>query len=79
MRQGNGTFLRLTHMLEGDRGQTWRNRERTGKRGGGGPIIPLMPTARNGKKTMYGLVLPNLDKAEFVSSRRDRSSGEVGR
>ena len=77
MRQGNGMFQRLTHTHEGDRGQTGWDCERTGK-GGRGPIIPLMPMTRNEKETMHSLVF-HLDKAEFVSSRKDGSRQEVGK
>ena len=57
-------FPRLTHLLEGDQGQAGRDRVRTGKRGGGGPVIPLMPPTGYGKETMHSLIFHKLGQSQ---------------
>ena len=71
MRQGNGAIPRLTHLLEGERGQAGRDCIRTRQRGGGSPIVPLMSATGSGKETMYGLVLHKLGQSR-VSVLQER-------
>ena len=51
-RQGNGAFPRLTHLLEGERGQTGRDCIRARKRGGGSPIGLSTSATGNRKETL---------------------------
>ena len=61
---GNKPLPRLTHSFECDRGQAMQDRVRAGKRGGGGPIVPPMPTTRDGKETINSLVLHKLGQGQ---------------
>ena len=77
MRQGNGTFPRLTHLIQGDGGQSQRDGIRARKRGGGGPIIPPVTTTRNREKPVNGLVLHKLSQSQIcVLKERTKQGGK---
>ena len=62
--------------LESNRGQTRRDRERTEKWGGGGPIIPRMPTTRNRKETMHSLTFHKLGQRKVgILKERPQEKG----
>ena len=63
VRQGNRAFPRLTHLLEGERGQAGRGCIRTRKRGERSPTVPPILATGNGKETIDGLGLHKLGQS----------------
>ena len=65
MVEGNGAFPRLTHLVQGDRGQTGRDGIQARKRGGGSPIIPPMATTGNREKPVDSLVFHEFGQSQI--------------
>ena len=71
------TFPRLTHLIQGDGGQSRRDGVPARKRGGGGLIVSPTTTTGNGEKPVSGLVLHKLSQSQIcVLKERTKQWGK---